>query len=193
MLIILCRTRKAILFFKPQLYVGIVASKLKLVLRPRVYKHSVCNFPRGVLLHVILLNIVSLQSSTTLPPFRNIITKVLQASMWLRIVWGIFCGATYPEWKLLYRLWHSLLLEKWWGMCGERHDPKFQTQPLSFSSCRWLLIPPLPRSHIPMAGSVVRELTILCVCVLGGGCLESFHSWLPADPWGHGGHSLCWL
>lgn len=53
-------------------------------------------------------------------------------------------------------------------MCGERHDPKYQTQPLSFSSCTPMLIPPLPRSHIPMAASVVQELAgcvIVCVCV----------------------------
>lgn len=56
-------------------------------------------------------------------------------------------------------------------MCGERHDPKFQTQPLSFSSCRRMLIPPLPCSHIPMAASVVQVLagcvSIMCVCWAG--------------------------
>lgn len=80
--------RKAILFHKPQLFVGIVAAKLKLAPRPRVYTQSVCNFPqwRCVLFHVILLNIASLYSSTTLLPFRNVITRVLEVSVWFWMV-----------------------------------------------------------------------------------------------------------
>ena len=38
---------RLILFHKPQQFVGNVAAKLKLVLRPRVYTQSVCDFPRG--------------------------------------------------------------------------------------------------------------------------------------------------
>lgn len=58
---------RLILFHEPQQLVGNVAAKLKLVLRPRVYTQSVCNFPQWgcYLLHVMLLNIVSLYISTT--------------------------------------------------------------------------------------------------------------------------------
>lgn len=58
---------RLILFHGPQQLVGNVAAKLKLVLRPRVYTQSVCNFPQWgcYLLHVMLLNIVSLYISTT--------------------------------------------------------------------------------------------------------------------------------
>lgn len=70
---------------KPQLSVGIVAPKLKLVLRPRVYTQSVCNFPqlRCDLLHVVLLNIASLQ---LFPPVKNVITRVLEVAERFRMV-----------------------------------------------------------------------------------------------------------
>lgn len=69
-------------------------------------------------------------------------------------------------------------------MCRERHDPKFQTQPLSFSSCRRMLISSLPRSHIPMAASVVQELAG-CVCVsecAGRGLFRVFSFLAPSWP-----------
>lgn len=48
----------------------------------------------------------------------------------------------------------------------------------------------LPYSHGGFSCPSACWVCVYYVCVLGGGCLESFHSWLPADPWGHGGHSL---
>lgn len=101
--------RKAIFFHSPQLSVVIVAAKLKLVLRHRVYTQSVCNFLSGDVSSSMwcFLNIAILYSSTTLlrmlsPKFRRLVCG---------FVWSeAFCGERYPEWRLLYRLWHSLLL-----------------------------------------------------------------------------------
>lgn len=91
-----------------------------------------------------------------------------------------FYCARYPEWRPLYRLWHSLLFcENGGGMCGEKHDPTFQTQPLSF---RPMLIPPLPRSHIPMVASVVL---VVCVCVWVGRGLLLWSLFIPGSQLTH--------
>lgn len=93
------------------------------------------------------------------PFLKNVIARVLEAVVWSRTLQGFL-------WREVSRR-EAVVSSVTQECAANRHDPKFQTQPFSFSSCKRMLIPSLPRSHIPMVTSVVQALTLF-VCVWRG-------------------------
>lgn len=167
--------RKAILFHKPQLFVGLVAAKR----RPRLHTESVCNFPS--VFHVTLLNIVMLQLFLHLKMLLPGFWRLLCGFVWFEA----FCCARYPEWRLLYLLWHSYCWENSEecaekGMTQNSKHNHFLSAPAD--EC-WFLLFHAP--IFPWQLQLSKSSLGVCVCMSAGagrGLLRVFSFLAPSWP-----------